>query len=105
MRIDPLTQLIVLADSNPENIVVAPVGSYLSRNGDVFSLIKLNSSGERIEVSKKALAYRYASETWWPNVQDFRLTYEHDYEIWYKDSGTGNTGWKFISFDKKFSVG
>jgi len=105
MRIDPLTRFVVLDDSNPENIIAAVQGTYLYRNGDIFFATNgVESELKRFEVSKRALAYRYSNEPWWTNIEEFRITYAHEKEIWYKDSGDGSTGWKFISFDQSYTT-
>lgn len=103
--IDPITQFIVLDNSSPENVIVAEQGTYLYRDGDSFVLVLPNDGGfVPIPTSKKALAYQYYNQGWYPAIQDFRLTYAHGQEIWYKNSGGGNTGWQFVSFDQSIGI-
>lgn len=101
MTFDPITLFAVLDDCNPENVIAAPEGTYLYRDGNVFSKIEPSSSiPKRIEVSKKALAYRLVNQPWFSKIEEFRLTYAHTKEIWFKETSGDKTGWKFISFDK-----
>jgi hypothetical protein len=102
---DPITQFVVLDSSNPNNVVTADVGTYFYRKCDNFLLV-LPFSEELIpiSVSKKALAYPYYNEAWFKTIPDFRITYAHQQEIWFKANGSSSSGWQFICFDQSIGT-
>jgi hypothetical protein len=89
---------LVLDFSNPKKLISATQGTYFYRIGnDLFFLIK-DSTRTRIEVSKKGFALKYQSESWYPTLQDFSITFKNKYELWKKTgSSYGYDGWTFIS--------
>ena len=89
---------LVLDFSNPKKLISATQGTYFYRVGnDLFFLIK-DSTRTRIEVSKKGFALKYQSESWYPTLQDFSITFKNKYELWKKTgSSYGYDGWTFIS--------
>jgi hypothetical protein len=102
--IDPVTQFVVLDNSNPNNVISAFAGSYLYRDGQNFTIQLPNAAGPSpISVSLRAIAYKNYNDAWYPGIQDFRITFVNDSEIWYKATGTGNAGWQFIAANLNFS--
>ena len=98
MRINPATQLIEMDNSDPTGIVSAVAGSTFYREGEIFYVSTPTATiPNRVEVSKKALAYRAASsQIWYAGSSEYRFTYTTTYESWYKQSGNGSSGWIFM---------
>lgn len=95
--IDVTTLNIVLENSDPTNIISAPVGTYFYRNGNYFTLLN-DSAGTlpSLMIYNKFLGY-YRTQPWFTSLDISKLTYANPKEIWFKKTGTGSTGWVFIS--------
>jgi alpha-tubulin suppressor-like RCC1 family protein len=84
-----------LAQSNPENVVSAPVGSIFHRTGDQF-YVTTNGVTKKLNLSKKGIALNYRDQIWYATLKDDRITFANKSETWIKKGGqSGNTGWKF----------
>ena len=84
-----------LAQSNPENVVSAPVGSIFHRTGDQF-YVTTNGVTTKLNLSKKGIALNYRDQIWYPTLKDDKITFANKAETWIKKGGqAGNTGWKF----------
>ena len=84
-----------LAQSDPENVVSAPVGSIFHRTGDQF-YVTTNGVTKKINLSKKGIALNYRDQIWYPTLKDDKITFANKAETWIKKGGqAGNTGWKF----------
>lgn len=84
-----------LAQSNPENVVSAPVGSIFHRTGDQF-YVTTNGVTKKLNLSKKGIALNYRDQIWYPTLKDDKITFANKAETWIKKGGqAGNTGWKF----------
>lgn len=96
--IDPVTLNIILENSDPNGIVTAPAGLYLYRNGLSWSF-HLSDPGlmTSLAIYQEFLG-SYKTQPWFTSLDPTRLVYAHPSEVWYKNSGTGNTDWMFIGY-------
>ena len=92
----------ILKESNPENIVTAPIGAVFSRVGDTFFL-KVGSKLTKLNITKRRFALQYQSEIWFNFLTEDIIGFEKENETWIKSFGTGKTGWTFVSNDSFLS--
>jgi len=92
-----------LPNSNPENIVAAPVGTKFRRNGNRFTT-EIGGVVTEISLSKKAFIVNYpALRTKFSAATDALITFDKENESWVKKTGSGRTGWEYVS-DKEISL-
>ena len=91
----------IIISANPNNIVVAPVGSIFYRHNKDFFVIAPDGQNEK---SIYFTGITNFSRTKY-NVdfyKNYKLTYTHEWETWMKISGDGDVGWKFIAFKRPY---
>ena len=86
-----------ITQSNPENIIAAPVNSIFSRTGEKLFLISGNNKTQ-LSISKKAFAYNYRNEIWYPTLKEENITFAQYAETWIKRHGDAKTGWEFLTY-------
>lgn len=96
------TPISQLNQSSPENVINAPFGSIFTRQGDKFFLIS-NGSRSQLSLPKKSFATQYKNEIWYPTLKEEVITFATDSETWVKKSGSGKTGWVFITNKSVFA--
>ena len=85
-----------LEESNPENIISAPIGSMFFRNDNDFFLLN-NGNLEALQILKLSFAVHYKDKIWYKTLKEETITFKNEKELWIKKSGQGKTGWEFVS--------
>ena len=85
-----------LEESNPENIVSAPVGSMFLRDNNNFFLLS-NGKLQSLQILKSSFSIHYINKIWFHTLKEETITFKNEKELWIKKSGQGKTGWKFVS--------
>jgi hypothetical protein len=86
----------ILKESSPENVVAAPVGAMFSRSGETF-ILKVGEKVSILDITKRRFALKYQNEIWYNSLTEDIIGFEQENETWIKTSGTGKTGWSFVS--------
>jgi hypothetical protein len=84
-----------LEESNPENIVSAPVGSMFLRDNNNFFLLT-NGKLQSLQILKSSFAIHYRNKIWFHTLKEETITFKNEKELWIKKSGQGKTGWEFV---------
>ena len=85
--------MYLLPESNPENVIEAPVGSIFTRFGDQFYLIS-GGRRSRLNIPKKSFGLSQ-NPLIFENIDEEIIGFETPGETWRKSSGNGKTGWSF----------
>lgn len=94
----------ILAQSNPEGIIAAPVGSIFTRSVEDFYLT-VGNERTKLAISKRTFASRYRDQIpFFSSIKNEDLSFKTDGETWRKVSGTGKTGWRLVSSDKTTNI-